>query len=292
MPNDFWVESCVLENFNSAEEFLKDVVKASGQSIKQHGLDKKWLKSPLKSKNTFKLPLALLNRHQIWPSFTGPQPFIISESEDFVAIHKPPAVHTHPLSYEGTANLLSWLVTQKRFDLLEVNKGQADRGCLYRLDGPTSGLVLYAKRTEIYDEVRKNFSTLFHQKTYLCIVRGNPGTKENVEHFLSPFGPKGAQMKCGHAGVRALLSYKTIKTHNDFSLVEVSLQTGHRHQIRVQMAELGFPILGDELYGAKTAARLFLHCYEYKMMWSGKELSWKDSKADLFESFFDLNSLL
>lgn len=292
MPNDFWVEITTLEDFSSAEDFLKNVVKASGQSIKQHGFDKRWLKSHLKSKNTFKLPLALLNRHEIWPSFSGPKPSILNESTAFVAIHKPAGVHTHQISYEATPNLLSWLVTEKRFDLLEVNKELSDRGCLYRLDGPTSGLVLYAKETETYDEVRKNFSTLFHQKKYLCIVNGNPGNKDHVEHFLSPFGPKGAQMKCGHAGVRAVLSYKTLETKNEYSLVEVSLQTGHRHQIRVQMSELGFPILGDELYGGNKATRLFLHCYEYAMKWKNEELSWKDPKADLFESFFDLNRLL
>jgi len=201
-------------------------------------------------------------------------------------------VHTHPVAYDDTPNLVSWLVTEKRFDLLEVNTSGMDRGCLYRLDGPTSGLVIYGKRTEVYEEVRKDFATTMHEKTYLCIVKGNPGARADMEHFLSPFGPKGAMMKAGHAGQRAVLSFRTLQTKNDYSLVEVSLKTGVRHQIRVQLAALGFPLVGDELYGGETAPRMYLHCYRYGLKWRNKEYVWKDGECELFERFFDLHGLL
>ena len=112
MPNSDWVEISTLTEFESAEIFLKEVVKASGQSIKAHGFDKHWLRSPLKPRQSMRVPLALLNRFEIWPTFAGPVPSIIAEDELFVAIHKPAGVHTHPVGYEATANLVSWLVSQ------------------------------------------------------------------------------------------------------------------------------------------------------------------------------------
>lgn len=292
MPNNDWVEISTLTEFTSLEVFLKEVIKASGQSIKAQGFDKRWLNAPLRARQSVRLPLQLLNRFEIWPSFTGPAPRLLSEDNEFVALHKPAEVHTHPVGYEATPNLLSWLVTQGRHDLLRVNPTGPDRGCLYRLDGATSGLVLYAKTTEIYQEVRAHFNTLFHEKTYLCIVTGCPGEQQHVEHFLSPFGPKGAQMKVGHAGERAVLGFRTLQTSGDYSLVEVALKTGLRHQIRVQLAALGFPILGDELYGGAKAARMFLHCYRYKMNWRERELLWSDREAELFDGFFNLDRLL
>lgn len=294
MPSDGrpWVEISTIQDFNTAELFLKEVLLASGQSIKSQGFERTWLSSPLKQRQTFKVPLELLNRAEIWPTFSGPSPAIISEDPPFVALHKPAGVHTHPTAYEDTPNLLSWLVTQGRHDLLKVNPQGPDRGCLYRLDFPTSGLVLYAKSTEVYQEARKNFAALFLRKIYLCVVKGNPGEAQDVVHHLVPFGPKGATMKVASTGQRAQLSYKTLQTAGEYSLVQVQLKTGLRHQIRVQLAALGFPLVGDTQYGGEAAERVFLHCYRYEVKWQGKEMGWQDDKAELFERFFDLHSLL
>lgn len=287
-----WVEICTLSAHVTAEGFLKDVMLVSGQAIKAANLEKTWLRNPLTARQILRVPLTLINRQEIWPLFEGPRPGLIDETDEFVAIHKPAEVHTHPVAYDPTPNLLSWLVTQHRHDLLRVNQGGPDRGCLYRLDGPTSGLVLYAKSEASYQEIRGNFAQLFHKKIYLCIVAGQPGSKNNVEHFLAPFGPKGASMKAGLAGQRALLSYHTLAEANGHSLVAVELKTGIRHQIRVQMAALGFPLLGDTHYGGASAERMFLHCYRYELQWKGKSLDWTDENAELFERFFDLNGLL
>ena len=81
------------------------------------------------------------------------------------------------------------------------------------------------------------------------------------------------------------LEVKKIMTTGNNSLVLVNLQSGLRHQIRAQLAALGFPILGDELYGGSRAERLFLHAWRYE--WSEIE---EDNSADLFDGFFDLNS--
>lgn len=287
-----WVELCPLQDFSTAEGFLKDTLGASGQAIKAQGFDRTWLAAPLKARALCRVPLELVNRHEIWPEFEGSAPRILEEDRHFLALHKPAGVHTHPQGYEDTPNLLSWLVTQKRFDLLSVNAPQSDRGCLYRLDLPTSGLVLYAKSTDTYQAARKNFASLFHAKLYLCIVKGNPGEASEVVHQLAPYGPKGATMKVAKTGQRAVLSYRTLATKDDYSLVQVRLQTGLRHQIRVQLAALGFPLLGDTQYGGSEAERLYLHCHRYELNWEGQTRAWQDDEAELFDRFFDLHRLL
>ncbi|MBY0517637.1 MAG: RNA pseudouridine synthase [Bacteriovoracaceae bacterium] len=287
MQNDF-IDWCPLEDYSSGEQCLKNVFKISGQLIKKHAIPKKWLEKKIDSKQVLSLPLSLINRSEIYPLYHGPKVFILCEDQNILALHKPTGIHTHPHGYEESPNIVSWLCSQGLSALTLVNRENMDRGCLYRLDEGTSGLMLYAKNNETYLKVRADFGSFFKKKSYLCLVKGNPGSAESVEHFLSPFGPKGAQMKVSSSGQRARLSYRTLKCENNISLVQVDLDSGLRHQIRVQMSYLGFPLIGDTLYGGEKAARMFLHCYQYETM----DKIYEDKNLDLFDSVFNLNGLL
>jgi 23S rRNA-/tRNA-specific pseudouridylate synthase len=105
---------------------------------------------------------------------------------------------------------------------------------------------------------------------------------------LSASGSGGERVKVDSKGQLAQLDFETIMTQENKSLVLINLKHGLRHQIRVQMAEIGFPLLGDEFYGGTSAERLFLHCWRYEM----DEGVFEDTEAELFDNFFDLNSLL
>ncbi|MGK0367384.1 MAG: 23S rRNA-/tRNA-specific pseudouridylate synthase, partial [Thermoproteota archaeon] len=93
---------------------------------------------------------------------------------------------------------------------------------------------------------------------------------------------------------QANLSFKRLSYNEELnvSLVEVILETGQRHQIRVQLAHHGFPILGDEIYGGTKAQRVFLHSYLYKINLLDSEVEIKAREVSLFDRFFDLNSFL
>jgi 23S rRNA pseudouridine1911/1915/1917 synthase len=281
------IEWSPLEDHASGETLLKTVFKASGQQIKKYSFNRKWLASPVKAHALIRLPIALVNSKEIWPWVEHQGAEILLENNEFLALHKPAGIHTHPLAYEATPNLVSWLAVV-RPALTSINSAAMDRGCLWRLDRETSGLVLYAKSDAVYQRIRQNFATSFKKKYYWAIVEGNPGAKKDLTHHLISSGPGGERVKVDAKGQLAQLDFETLVTRDNKSLVLINLKSGLRHQIRVQMAAIGFPLLGDEFYGGRASQRLFLHCWRYEM----NEGVFEDTEAELFDNFFDLNSLL
>ncbi len=135
---------------------------------------------------------------------------------------------------------------------------------VHRLDRDTSGLLLFARTAEIRDQLQANWGSV--AKTYLAVVEGVPRPAEGVvDNFLT----EGRDLKvrstaAGGEARQAVSRYRVVKALGRFSLVEVELETGRKHQIRVHLAGLGCPVVGDELYGATTnpADRLGLHAWK------------------------------
>jgi 23S rRNA pseudouridine1911/1915/1917 synthase len=288
MHSDDVLEWCPLEEHSSIESLLKTCFKASGQQIKKYGLNKNWLARKALARDVIKLPLSFVNRQEVYPVCEDTRVQVVGEGQDILALHKPFGVHTHPLNYTATRNLVSWLAAHGYAALTRVNAAGMDRGCLWRLDGETSGLVLYAKNDETYRDVRENFATHFRKKYYLAIVHGDAPGMRDVRHHLSASGVDGHKMKVSVGGQPALLHYEALAHKDGKTLVLVELVTGVRHQIRIQLASLGHPIVGDELYGGAKAQRMYLHCWRYE----SEGQVWTDNEAELFNDFFDLHSLL
>ncbi len=135
---------------------------------------------------------------------------------------------------------------------------------VHRLDRDTSGLLLFARTADVRDELQANWAAV--TKTYLAVVEGTPHEAEGVvENYLT----EGRDLRVraskhpGKDAKRAVSRYKVRESRGGFSLVEVTLETGRKHQIRVHMAGLGCPVAGDKMYGATTnpARRLCLHAW-------------------------------
>lgn len=135
---------------------------------------------------------------------------------------------------------------------------------VHRLDRETSGLLLFARSAEMRDRLQANWEDV--TKVYLGVVEGQPTRAEGViDNFLIEGRDLRvrASDRANAAAKRAVSSYRVIARREDYSLVEVELITGRKHQIRVHMAGLGCPIMGDEVYGAATnpARRMGLHAW-------------------------------
>jgi 23S rRNA pseudouridine1911/1915/1917 synthase len=273
----------------SLYDFLKELLGASGQQLKHHLPGKR--QDRVRARHTLTLPLALVNHREVWPTYVGPAPRIIVEDDELVALHKPAGVHTHPQGYEATPNLVSWLVAQGRYNLAAVNPAGADRGCLYRLDGPTSGLVLYAKSTPLHQELRADFAARVRRKHYLAVVEGDVG-EGTLTHTLAPFGPQGRLMRESAVGQMAHLRYRRLSARPGGTLVLIELHTGLRHQIRAQFAAAGHPLFGDLDYGGPPASQLRLHCWRYEVRVGDEWRAFEDRDAGLANDFVDLDRLL
>lgn len=134
---------------------------------------------------------------------------------------------------------------------------------VHRLDQHTSGLMVFAKSIEAKEALQHNWNNMVLRRQYVCVVEGKVVPPEgevrgllaeNAQHIVYV-------TEDPNVGKPALTRYKTIEAGNGYTLLEVSLETGRKNQIRVHMKEIGHPIVGDRKYGAKTSpiGRLALH---------------------------------
>jgi 23S rRNA pseudouridine1911/1915/1917 synthase len=285
---------CCLEDFSTCEGFLKETIGLSTSKVKSLLPQKKQRERKLRKGIEDSLPLNIFNYGEINPCYDGPAIQVLKREKRYLCLSKPSLCHSHPLSYEESDNLLSYLRDQGEFQSLVVNHFSYDRGLLYRLDYETSGIIILALDDELYREVRGNFHKLARRKTYLTIVEGKV-EKQRLQHHLSESGKKIKVLESGKEAichVRPLLYCDREKA----TLLEVQLETGLRHQIRVQLADIGHPIWGDQLYGGREAERLFLHAYAYSLRVNDQlVIDGKDDQGNgllLFRRFFDLDSCL
>ena len=134
---------------------------------------------------------------------------------------------------------------------------------VHRLDRDTSGLLLFARSPEGRDQLQAGWETV--TKTYLAVVEGVPRPAEGVidTHLIEGKNLRVRHTAPGGDGKRAVTRYRVVATRGAFSLVEVGLETGRKHQIRVHLAGRGCPVVGDRDYRATTdpAGRLGLHAW-------------------------------
>ncbi|MBT4791231.1 MAG: RNA pseudouridine synthase [Halobacteriovoraceae bacterium] len=294
MKDNGEISFCVLRNYSSLKEAVQVIFSISNQQLKKNKLSKKKLDRSIKQHDEITLSLNIINHHKINPEYTGSGISIIYEDDEIFGISKPEKTHTHPLCYLDQNNTLSYLRQAGFWRELSINKEKYDRGLLYRLDFETSGLLLYAKNNHIYQELRADFSKYVKEKKYLVICEGECRIEGLITHYLKASRSKGELIlasdheKLGFTQAQLTLNFKGYNKEHDISLIEVRLFQGHRHQIRVQLQNLGHAILGDPVYGNRSADRMFLHCWKYKVNFTSEKVI-IDNNLGLFNDFFNLD---
>ncbi len=186
---------------------------------------------------------------------------IIYEDDALIAINKPPGL----LSVE-TDKIKSRTAVHELNQLLK-RRDPSGRTCVlivHRIDRDASGILLFAKSEAIRGWLQENWKQI--DKKYYAIVEGVPKKKfGTIKSFLNE--DKFQRVFSGRPNPASKLSmtkYKVLKSTSERTLLEVTLETGRKNQIRVHLADLGHPIVGDEKYGAKTnpSGRLALHAYQ------------------------------
>ena len=197
---------------------------------------------------------------------------VVHEDEDLAVIEKPAGLVVHPGAGTAANTLVHGLLF--KFQNLSGAGGAGRPGIVHRIDKWTSGLLIVAKNDWTHARLSKSFQDRSVEKKYLALVHGrlrqasgeislNIGRHSTLRTRMSVQRGKGRV---------ALSSYHRLREIGDFSLLEVKIKTGRTHQIRVHLAAIGHPVVGDDVYGERgyvqfvrkygKPGRYFLHAAE------------------------------
>ncbi len=191
---------------------------------------------------------------------------IIYEDDDLLACNKPPGLVVHP----GTGHL-------HRDTLIELATGYLlNRGCLregeepalvHRLDRDTSGVILIAKNKKCVRKLHEIFRSRDISKKYIAICHNRPPEYEGeiVVGMARTFENSGTKMKVDAKGQVSRSHYRILEYNNLLSKLEVLLETGKTHQIRVHLAHIGAPVVGDQRYGNPDLDKTALHKKQHRL---------------------------
>jgi 23S rRNA pseudouridine1911/1915/1917 synthase len=209
-------------------------------------------------------------------------PEVIYKDPHFLVINKPAGLQVHPARVKNASRaepstLTEWLVKHYP-EVKKVGDDPETRpGIVHRLDKETSGIMLVARDQEYFEYLKSLFQKHEIKKTYLALVHGHPKKEEGV--IDAPIGIKNGTLKRSiHSkkmAKEAVTEYRVVKTFakENTALLEVKPRTGRTHQIRVHLASIGHPIVGDTLYCPKEKTReherLMLHAVSLEFINDG-----------------------
>ena len=183
---------------------------------------------------------------------------ILYEDSDVILINKPKNMVVHPAAGHYTGTLVNALMYHCRGDLSGIN-GVLRPGIVHRIDKDTTGVLIVCKNDRAHNALAEQLKEHSITRKYRAIVCGN--LKEDEGTVDAPLGrhpqdrKKMAIVRSG--GKRAVTHYRVLERFGNATYIECQLETGRTHQIRVHMASLGHPLLGDEIYGrAKSPFKL------------------------------------
>ena len=197
------------------------------------------------------------------PAHNAPQDIpltIVFEDEHLLVVDKPAGLVVHPAAGNFDGTLVNALLHHCSGGLSGIG-GVARPGIVHRIDKDTSGLLVVAKTDVAHEGLAKQFAAHSIDRRYLAIVSGVPRVSEGkVDAPLarSATNRKKIAIVEGKRGKRAVTHWKRLESLKDAASVECRLETGRTHQVRVHMASIGHPLLGDPVYGrsSKTHGKL------------------------------------
>ncbi len=186
---------------------------------------------------------------------------IVYEDDHFLAINKPVGYASIPSALHSStiANFVKGYLIEQNYENKQVH-------IVTRLDRDTSGVMLFAKHGYAHARLDKQLQAKLIHKRYYALVKGN-GQLEETGDIIAPIGrPEDSIItRCvTKNGKYAHTSYRVVQSWGDIHLVDIQLHTGRTHQIRVHFSHIGFPLLGDDMYGGSLECgieRQALHCH-------------------------------
>lgn len=173
---------------------------------------------------------------------------IIYEDDDIVVVNKQKGLVVHPGNGNPNGTLVNAIMAHCKDSLSGIG-GEIRPGIVHRIDKDTSGLLIIAKNDEAHINLSEQIKEHKVKKTYVALVRGRIKEKEaTINMPIARDINDRVKMAVNKNGKEAITHFKVLKKYDGFTYVEVNIETGRTHQIRVHMSKIGFPIVGDGVY--------------------------------------------
>ena len=173
---------------------------------------------------------------------------ILYEDKDIIVVNKPKGMVVHPANGNPDGTLVNAVMAICKDSLSGIG-GEIRPGIVHRLDKNTSGAIIIAKNDKAHINLSEQLKNHEIKKTYIALVRGV--VKENNATINMPIGRSKKdrkKMDVDKNGKEAITHFKVLKRYKDCTLLEINIETGRTHQIRVHLSHIGYPIIGDEVY--------------------------------------------
>ncbi len=173
---------------------------------------------------------------------------IVYEDTDIIVINKPKGIVVHPANGNPDGTIVNAIMNICKDSLSGIG-GELRPGIVHRLDKDTSGLLIIAKNDKAHINMSEQIKERKVKKTYMALVRGV--IKENEATINMPIGRSTKdrkKMAVNRKGKEAITHFKVLQRYDKYTLLEIKIDTGRTHQIRVHLAEIGYPVIGDYTY--------------------------------------------
>ena len=173
---------------------------------------------------------------------------IIYEDEDIIVVNKPKGLVVHPAIGNPDGTLVNAIMAICKDSLSGIG-GEIRPGIVHRLDKDTSGILIIAKNDAAHINVSEQIKNHEVKKTYIALVRGI--VKENEATINMPIGRSTKdrkKMAVNKNGKNAITHFRVLNRYEKYTLLEIKIETGRTHQIRVHLSHIGYPVVGDYTY--------------------------------------------
>ena len=218
---------------------------------------------------------------------------VLYEDNDIIVVNKPKGLVVHPANGNPDGTLVNALMKICKGTLSGIG-GEIRPGIVHRLDKDTSGVLIVAKNDKAHLALCEQIKNREVKKTYLALTRGI--IKENEATINMPIGRSTTdrkKMAVVKTGKEAITHFKVLERFKENTLLEINLETGRTHQIRVHLSQIGYPIVGDMVYSnGKNKFGVqgqMLHAWEIKFMHpiTGKEMEIEAPLPQYFEDVLE-----
>ncbi len=173
---------------------------------------------------------------------------IVYEDNDILVVNKQKGLVVHPGNGNPDGTLVNAIMAKCKDSLSGIG-GELRPGIVHRIDKDTSGLLIVAKNDKAHINMSEQIKNHEVKKTYIALVRGNvKESQATIDMPIARSNKDRVKMTVSKNGKKAITHIKVIERFNGYTLLEINIETGRTHQIRVHLSQIGYPIVGDYVY--------------------------------------------